>query len=124
MKRPLTALALSCLMIFSSSATSSELQIESLTRGLSELDLFSPETGAFIKEIEISQLQFPIPILEDLGGEFLIHWDEQPFKVGSSSVITNQVLHMEIDATASCKTALVRNPSATTRGLVNQGCQQ
>lgn len=124
MKRHLTYLALCFLIVISSTASSSDLQIESLTRGLNELDLFSPETGAFVKEIQATQLHFPIPIVEDLGGEFLIFWDEQPFKVGSSSVITNQVLQMEIDATASCNTTLVRNPSASTRGLVNKGCQQ
>ena len=123
MKRSLVVLSIGCLMTWNTILSATELHIEGLTRGQTEMDLFSPETGAFIKELMADTITFPIPIIEDLGGEYLIDIEGQHFKVGSSSVITNNIIHTHIDATTACKTEIIRNPSASTRGLVNKGCR-
>lgn len=108
---------------FSSVASSTELWIESLTRDMKELDLFDPSSGEFVQEVPISDLAFPIAIIEDLGGDYLIEINGLFFKVGSSAVVTNHVPETNINAAETCNTSIGRSPTASSRGLVINGCR-
>lgn len=103
----------------SHSAVASDLKISSLARGVTELDLFSPAaSGAYVMSIDPSTLKFPIPILEDRNGGFIIKLEGKKYYVGAADVVTNKVYQV----TAGCDNEFSANPTAASRGIAGKGC--
>ncbi len=112
------ALGLACVAM-SHSVAATGLKISALQQGVAELDLFSTAaSGAYVMSINPSTLKFPINIIEDRNGGFVIKLDGKKYYVGAADVITNKVY----EVTASCDNGLTANPNAATRGIAGKGC--
>jgi len=100
-------------------AASAELSIMSLAQGVTELDLFSPApSGVYVKTVGPSALQFPIAILEDRNGGFIVRLEGKKYYIGAADVVTNKVYQV----TAGCDNAFTTSPAAATRGIAGKGC--
>lgn len=120
MKRHINVVALAVIgMAISHGATAAGLKISSLAQGITELDLFSTASdGAYVMSVDPSTLSFPIPIIEDRNGGFVIKLDGKKYYVGAADVVTNKVYQV----TASCDNEFAANPTAATRGIAGKGC--
>lgn len=112
------ALVVTCVAI-SHGAAATGLKISALAQGVNELDLFSTaSSGAYIMSVDPSTLKFPIAIMKDRNGGFIIKLEGKEYYVGAADVITNKVYQV----TASCDNELVATPTAATRGIAGKGC--
>lgn len=106
-------------IILSQSAVATGLKISALADGLTELDLFSTAaSGAYVHSVAPSTLKFPIAILEDRNGGFIIKLDGKKYYVGAADVVTNKVYQV----TASCDNQFTAAPTAASRGIAGKGC--
>lgn len=112
------ALAAACVAI-SHGAAATELKISGLAQGVTELDLFSTaSSGAYVMSVDPSALKFPITIIKDRNGGFVIKLEGKEYYVGAADVVTNKVYQV----TASCDNKFSATPTAATRGIAGKGC--
>ena len=112
------ALALA-LIALSHGAVAKDLKISALAQGLTELDLFSTAaSGAYVRSVEPSALKFPIAIIEDRNGGFIIKLEGIAYYVGAADVVTNKVYQV----TAGCNNEFTSTLTAATRGIAGKGC--
>ena len=106
--------------VISPCLSAQSLSISELTQGLEELDLFSPDAGgAFVRSVDKSALHFPISIIEDRNGGFVIQLDGTKYYVGAADVVTNK----KYKVSAKCDGNYIEgHPSAALRGIVGKGC--
>ena len=110
--------AMTCALV-SHSAVATDLKVSALQSGVAELDLFSTAaSGSYIKSVDAGTLQFPIDILEDRNGGFVIKLGGEKYYVGAADVVTNK----KYDVTAGCDNEFATNLVAATRGIAGKGC--
>ncbi|MBC2770180.1 hypothetical protein [Pusillimonas minor] len=108
------ALGVSCY-----STAAADLKISALAADATELDLFSPAAdGAYIKSVELSALKFPIAILEDRNGGFIIRFEGKKYYVNAPDVVANNVYKV----TAECDNTFSTELVGATRGIAGKGC--
>ncbi len=96
------------------------MSISSLAKGVSELDLFSVAAGgAYVMSVDPATLTFPIAIVEDRNGGFIIQLEGKKYYVGAADVITNKVYKV----TASCDNEFATSPTVASRGIAGKGCR-
>ncbi|SRR5690606_38214062 len=101
------------------SAAAADLKISALAADSTELDLFSPAAdGAYIKSVDQSALKFPIAILEDRNGGFVVRLDGKKYYVNASDVVANNAY----DVTAGCDNSFTTELVGATRGIAGKGC--
>ncbi|HWL29179.1 MAG TPA: hypothetical protein VNQ97_09755 [Burkholderiaceae bacterium] len=116
MKRFALALAMAALC---HAAAAGDLKISALAADATELDLFSPDAdGAYLKSVELSKLKFPIAILEDRNGGFIVRLEGKKYYVNGPDVIANNVYKV----TAECDNAFTTSLVGATRGIAGKGC--
>lgn len=117
-KRILMAL---CLGLLGHAAQAAGLMIYSVAPDVTELDLFDAKAGgAYAKTIDPATLRYPIPILEDLNGSYIIRIDGKRYAVDAAIVNTNKTFHAK--AKGECVSMLDGDRQASGRGITGQGC--
>jgi len=100
-------------------AAAADLKIDALAEGSTELDLFSPGTdGAYIKSVALSALKFPIAIVEDRNGGFVVRLEGKKYYVNGADVVANNVY----DVTTTCDNSFSTELVGATRGITGKGC--
>ncbi|MYL24922.1 hypothetical protein GLV89_14165 [Halomonas alkaliantarctica] len=96
------------------------LMIKGVKEGVSEVDFFDPTSGSYMRSVAADTLQFPIDILEDQQGMFVIEFEGERYAVGSSFINTTK----RYDVIAECENILNTNMIASSRGVAGKGCAQ
>jgi hypothetical protein len=116
MKRFALALAMAA---WCHSAVAADLKISALITDATELDLFSPGAdGAYIKSVNLSALKFPIAILEDRNGGFIVRLEGKKYYVNAYDVVANN----DYKVTAQCDNTFATEYVGATRGIAGKGC--
>lgn len=108
------------MVVLCHSAAAVDLKISALAASSTELDLFSPAAdGAYIKSLELSALKFPIVIVEDRNGGFIIQPEgKEKYYVNAADVVTNKVYKV----TAKCDNTFATERVGASRGIAGKGC--
>ncbi|MER1939359.1 hypothetical protein ABS755_01410 [Castellaniella sp. FW104-16D08] len=120
MKRYVKTLLLG-LALAAQTSLAADLKIDSFAPDITELDLFSTgANGAYVRSINPKSLTYPIPILDDRNGSFVIRVNGKKYVIQASGANTNKVFQAK--AKGVCPNAINGKMEASTRGITGQGC--
>ncbi|WP_043531912.1 hypothetical protein [Litchfieldella xinjiangensis] len=94
--------------------------VNGVKAGVSEVDLFDPSSGSYVRSVAADSLHYPIDILEDQQGMFVIELEGTRYSVGSSFINTTKTYNVS----AECQNALNTHTVASSRGVAGNGCLQ
>ncbi len=97
------------------------LQVTGLADGVHELDLFDTQSGTYMHSEPATTLNFPIQILLDRQGDYIIELQGQQYAIGSTLVTTNK--QVSLKAEPVCDNTMAQ-PTGATRGITGKGCKQ
>lgn len=112
-----------CVLALGSTTTQAgePIQVTGLASGVGELDLFDTQSGAYQHSQPASELVFPIQILDDLQGTYIIELQGQRYAIGSTLVTTNKQIALATDP--NCNNDMAK-PSGASRGITGKGCKK
>jgi len=112
-------LVTAALLTSASLAAAQKLQVLAPSSGVEEFNLYDATRGGhYVKSVDIRNLTFPIPVVEERSLGFVIRLSDGNYFVGASDVETNKVY----DTSASCDSKLV-GPTGASRGITGLGCK-
>lgn len=119
-KSNITKIACAIFFAFTAGASAKTLQILGPAKNVDEIDLFkADQSGAYIKSIPALSLDYPVPIVKDLNGGFIIKLEGKIYYVGASDVQTNK----QYDVSVKCDNTFASEQGAATRGVAGEGCK-
>ncbi|CAM4128756.1 hypothetical protein VRRI112168_15260 [Vreelandella rituensis] len=107
-------------LLVQSTCAAETLMIKGVKAGVTEVDLFDPSSGSYVRSVAADGIQYPIDILEDQQGMFVIEIEGERYTVGSSFINTTKTYNVIAD----CQNALNTSTVASSRGVAGKGCAQ
>lgn len=94
--------------------------VNGLAEGVTSLDLFDATNGSYVKTLEAIDVNFPLAVLEDQEGGYVVMIDGKKVTIANSFVVTDKVF--DVSGEPDCNNSLGNNSTASTRGITPKGC--